>query len=278
MRAPPGAKPLSHALIRERVATKNERDSSPAERISAVAPGDVSLIKPIANEIVTASNPALVLRLAAGWSPAITLNGHVVNTAKLTPVVDQATHTATFTVTNANLVPGPNRLRVSAIGPAGQRGKSVEIPFHRSGPPKRFEINPVKRELTAGGSDLTSLRVRAFDAWNKPAVDTPVNLTTSRGEFDAADGKASKPRKASSPPDSTTPLDLHNIGAGASGGNTSKLFKFDRACSTFRINSNKAFDNGNSYRQRRIYQHCFDNHTFEQQRRELFGKIGGGRS
>lgn len=220
LRATQGAKPLRPPpLVRKQSATKAEADNGAVESITPVAPGDVALLKPVANEIVTAAVPTISMRVLENWSVGVSLNGQRLDTAKLTPVVDQATHTATFTVSDARFTPGPNTLRVTAIGPAGQSGRPVQISFHRSGPPKRFLLTPAKPEVTAGSSDSTTVRVQAYDDWGKPAVDTAVNLATSRGQFDRPDGKLPAPHtSAELLPENTTPLDFRSIGVGASSG------------------------------------------------------------
>ena len=69
--------------------------------------------------------------------------------------IDRKNDLATFTFVGLNLAPGPNRIRVTAVGPDGSQGKSVEVTAYGRGPAKRLEIVSDKPELSAGGRDST---------------------------------------------------------------------------------------------------------------------------
>jgi hypothetical protein len=72
---------------------------------------------------------------------------------------------------------------VTAVGPEGQAGQTVELTAYGRGPAKRLEIVADKPELSAGGRDRTILRVRAFDQWGRPAADGSVALEVSDGRL-----------------------------------------------------------------------------------------------
>src|SRR5207237_7320613 len=95
--------------------------------------------------------------------------------------IDHKNDLATFTFVGLNVAPGPNRIRVTAVGPDGAAGRSVEVTAYGRGPAKRLEIVTDKAELSAGGRDRTTGRVRAFDQWNHPAADGSVALAVSSG-------------------------------------------------------------------------------------------------
>ena len=160
------------------------------EPTGSVAPGDVLLVSPLPNEPVTDSSPELVARVAEKWSAAFELNGHRLPNTGLVSAIHQPTKTVTLTLPGVSIAPGPNKLRVIAIGPDGASGRSVEVSFHRSGPAKQIEVVAAKGDLTAGGNDSTAVTVRALDAWQQPAQDGSVDISTSRGEFRSLQARA----------------------------------------------------------------------------------------
>nr|MDQ2712608.1 hypothetical protein [Acidobacteriota bacterium] len=186
LRAIPGMRQASlHALANEKIESKPpvENTAKMSESIVPVTPGKVVLVKPVADAPITSADGEIVTRVAAGWHVAIAVNGRPLDTSKVTPSTNKSTQTATFTLHTTELVPGPNKLRVTAIGPAGEKGANAEITVHRSGPAQRLEIVSDKPDVTANGRDQATLRVRAYDAWGKPAADAPITLETSRGQL-----------------------------------------------------------------------------------------------
>src|SRR5204863_7746135 len=97
--------------------------------------------------------------------------------------IDRKNDLATFTFVGLGVVPGPNRIKVTAIGPDGAAGKSVELVAYGRGPAKRLEIVTDKAELSAGGRDSATVLVRAYDQWNHPAADGSVALAVSAGRL-----------------------------------------------------------------------------------------------
>ncbi len=130
-------------------------------------------------------------RVALHWKVKCEINGKVVSEKNIGTVrQDQKNNITTFTYVGLELRPGPNTVRVVAIGPQGATGNAQELMVLGRGPTKRLEIIPEKREIQTGGRDSTTLRVRAFDQWGSPAADDQVALETSAGELLRTDRKA----------------------------------------------------------------------------------------
>ncbi|HYH86025.1 MAG TPA: hypothetical protein VEX60_11275, partial [Pyrinomonadaceae bacterium] len=166
------------------------------ETLEPVAPGEVRIISPLANETVAGTALEIEARSNAAWTVAVEVEGHRIPDSKIGQKrVDHKNNLATFTFVGLNIAPGPNRIKVTAISPEGAAGKSVEIVAYGRGPAKRLEIVTDKPELSAGGRDSTTVRVRAYDQWNHPAADGSVALAVSAGRLlrvddDVADANA----------------------------------------------------------------------------------------
>ncbi|HKG15518.1 MAG TPA: SdrD B-like domain-containing protein, partial [Pyrinomonadaceae bacterium] len=168
------------------------------ETLEPVAPGDVRVLTPQPDETVLGAALEISARTNAAWTVAVEVAGQRVPDSKIGEKrVDRKNDLATFTFVGLNVAPGPNRIRVTAVGPDGSQGKSVEVTAYGRGPAKRLEILSDKAELSAGGRDSTVLRVRAFDQWNHPAADGSVALAVSTGRLIRVEEDDDKNRKAS---------------------------------------------------------------------------------
>jgi uncharacterized repeat protein (TIGR01451 family) len=154
------------------------------ETLEPVAPGDVRVLSPQPDETVLGAALEISARTNAAWTVQVEVAGQRVPDSKIGEKrIDRKNDLATFTFVGLNVAPGPNRIRVTAVGPDGSQGKSVEVTAYGRGPAKRLEILSDKPELSAGGRDSTVLRVRAFDQWNHPAADGSVALAVSKGRL-----------------------------------------------------------------------------------------------
>jgi uncharacterized repeat protein (TIGR01451 family) len=166
------------------------------ETLEPVAPGEARIISPLENETIAGAALEIEARVNAAWTVAVEVEGRRVPDSKIGQTrIDRKNDLATFTFVGLNIAPGPNRIKVTAISPEGAAGKSVEIIAYGRGPAKRLEIVTDKPELSAGGRDSTTVRVRAFDQWNHPAADGSVALAVSSGRLlrldeGVADGNA----------------------------------------------------------------------------------------
>jgi uncharacterized repeat protein (TIGR01451 family) len=154
------------------------------ETLEPVAPGDVRVLSPQSNETIAGAALEIAARTNGAWTVSVEVEGRRVPESKIGEKrIDRKNDLATFTFVGLNVVPGPNRIRVTAIGPDGAAGKSVELIAFGRGPAKRLEIVTDKAELSAGGRDSTSVVVRAYDQWNHPAADGTVALAVSSGRL-----------------------------------------------------------------------------------------------
>ena len=165
------------------------------ETLAAVAPGDLVVVSPAADEVVMEPAMQVVLRVAEDWGAALEVNGARVGEQNLGERrVDHKNRVSTLKFVGLNLRPGRNRVRATALGPGGAAGKSAEFTVLGRGPVRRLEITAERDELQAGGRDSIEVRVRGFDEWGNPAADGLVGLTTAGGYFGRAGaGAAEKP-------------------------------------------------------------------------------------
>ena len=154
------------------------------DTLEPVAPGEARIISPQANETIAGAALEIETRVNAAWTVSVEVGGQRIPDSKIGQKrIDRKNELATFTFVGLNIAPGPNRIKVTAISPDGAAGKSVEIVAYGRGPAKRLEIVTDKPELSAGGRDSTTVRVRAFDQWNHPAADGSVALAVSAGRL-----------------------------------------------------------------------------------------------
>ncbi len=159
----------------------------------------MKILSPQAEETIAGAALEVEARAHGAWTVAVEVEGQRVPDSKLGERrVDHKNNLATFRFVGLNVRPGPNRIKVTAVGPAGETGQSAEVTAYGRGPAKRIEIVTDKTEIAAGGRDATRVRVRAFDQWGRPAADGAVALEVTSGrlvrveEKDAAADKGEK--------------------------------------------------------------------------------------
>ncbi|HWS89330.1 MAG TPA: SdrD B-like domain-containing protein [Pyrinomonadaceae bacterium] len=163
-------------------------ETTTEETLEPVAPGEVRVLSPRPDEAVVGAALEIEARTNAAWKVSVEVAGQRVPDSKIGETrIDRKNDLATFTFVGLGVQPGPNRIRVTAVGPDGGEGKSVELTAYGRGPAKRLEIVPEKVELSAGGRDSTVVRVRAFDQWGHPAADGSVALAVSAGRLARVD-------------------------------------------------------------------------------------------
>ena len=154
------------------------------ETLEPVAAGEVRVLSPRPDEAVAGAALEIEARTNAAWTVSVEVGGQRVPDSKIGEKrIDRKNDLATFTFVGLGVAPGPNRIRVTAVGPDGAAGKTVELTAYGRGPAKRLEILTDKAELSAGGRDTTTVRVRAFDQWGHPAADGSVALAVSAGRL-----------------------------------------------------------------------------------------------
>lgn len=169
------------------------------ETLEPLAPGEVRVLSPTANSVVMSPAMQLEARVALDWSVRLEVNGERISEKSIgTSRLDQKNRLSTFTFIGINLHPGPNRVRVSAVSPAGTIGKTEELTVMGRGPARRIEIVPEKTEIQANGRDVSMVRVRAFDEWGNPAADGQVGIEASAGSLQRVESKQAEDESSSS--------------------------------------------------------------------------------
>ncbi|MFN2454799.1 MAG: hypothetical protein ABR577_11325 [Pyrinomonadaceae bacterium] len=154
------------------------------ESLKPVAPGDVLIVSPGADDVVMTPALSIEARVHESWTVAAEVNGERIGDSNIgVRRVDHKNEISTFGFVGINLRPGPNRVKVSAVNPAGAIERTVEQIVYGRGAAKRLEIVTDKNSLQAGGRDSMQVRVRAFDQWGHPAADGQIALETSAGHF-----------------------------------------------------------------------------------------------
>jgi uncharacterized repeat protein (TIGR01451 family) len=158
------------------------------ETIAPVAPGEIIILSPVADEVIVTPALSVEARVAKTWTVALEVNGESIPQTSIgTTRVDHKNGVATYGFIGINLRPGPNQLRAVATGPNKERGRTVEMTVFGRGPAKRLEIVPERSELQASGRDSMRVRVRALDEWGHPAADAQVAVVTSAGRLAQAE-------------------------------------------------------------------------------------------
>ena len=154
------------------------------ETLDPVAPGRALILSPARDSVVMAPAMEVVTRVALNWTVKLEVNGEQISDKNIgTRRVDNKNQITTFTFVSIGLHPGPNRVTVTPISPAGVPGTPQEIVAIGRGPIERLEVVPEKTAIQAGGRDSTLIKVRAFDKWGHPASDGQVGIETSLGQL-----------------------------------------------------------------------------------------------
>lgn len=169
------------------------------ETLEPLMPGEVRVLSPVASSVVMSPAMQLEARVALDWSVRLEVNGERISDKSIgTSRLDQKNRLSTFTFIGINLHPGPNRVRVSAVSPAGVPGKTEELTVMGRGPARRIEVVPEKTEIQANGRDVSLVRVRAFDEWGNPAADGRVGIEASAGSLQRVENKSAENESSSS--------------------------------------------------------------------------------
>ena len=173
------------------------------ETIEAIAPGVVKILSPGPDTVVMAPALEVSARVALNWTLKLEVNGDEISEKNIgVKRLDNKNQVATFTFVSIGLKPGPNRIRVTAVGPDGQTGQTQEQTVMGRGPVERLEIVPERTSIQAGGRDSTVVKIRALDRWGHPAADGQIAVESSLGQLSKLDGKpvAEIPAAAASTP------------------------------------------------------------------------------
>jgi uncharacterized repeat protein (TIGR01451 family) len=176
--------PKGAGAKREEPRASGTYELTTTETLEPVAPGAVRVISPRPEGFVAGAALEIEARANVAWTVAVEVGGQRVAETNIGERrIDNKNGLATFTFFGIGVSPGPNRVRVTAVGPDGQTGETVELTVYGRGPAKRLEIVSDKQELSAGGREEARLRVRAFDQWGHPAADGSVAVEVTRGRL-----------------------------------------------------------------------------------------------
>ncbi len=131
-------------------------------------------------------SPAMELtaRVALNWTVKLEVNGQEISEKNIgTRRFDNKNQVTTYTFVSVSLRPGPNRVSVTPVSPAGVAGKSEEMIAVGRGPAERLQVVPEKSAIQAGGRDSTIIKILAFDKWGHPANDNQVGIESSLGQL-----------------------------------------------------------------------------------------------
>jgi uncharacterized repeat protein (TIGR01451 family) len=177
-----------------RITAPGTYELAATETIAAVAPGEVLILSPAPDSVSMAAGLQVEARVALDWTVKLEVNGEQISDKNIgIRSLDHKNQVATFTFVGANLRPGPNRIRLTPISPRGAPGNAAEIKVLGRGPARRLELNAEKTEIQSGGSDVTNIRVKAFDQWGSPALDGQVGIETSLGQLRLLNDESKEP-------------------------------------------------------------------------------------
>jgi uncharacterized repeat protein (TIGR01451 family) len=199
---PPAPKETKNAGAEDVAAARKESESTSAptvagtyeftasETIEPLAPGAVKILSPAADSVVMSAALEVTARVALDWTFKLEVNGEEISDKNVgVKRLDKKNQIATFTFVSIGVKPGPNHIRVTAIGPDGKAGQTQELTAIGRGPIDRLEIVPERTAIQAGGRDSTVLKIRAFDKWGHPAADGQVAFESSLGQLQRLDDK-----------------------------------------------------------------------------------------
>ena len=159
------------------------------ERISPVKPGKALIVSPTPDAPVVASGSPVQVRVALGWKVLLEVNGQRAADLNIGESrLDPANQIATYTFAGLTFPPGPNQVRVTPIGPKGERGAAVEIKLMGRGPAHSIEILPERDELVGGGRDSMPVTIRVRDQWGNPALDGLIAIEATNVQVLPLDG------------------------------------------------------------------------------------------
>jgi len=186
------------------------------EKVEPVGPGEIKILSPTAEELILDSAMQVEVRVAAGWSALLEVNGAPVDENRIgKTVVDRKHKVATYTYVGLNLTPGSNKVLATAVAGDGSRGQEVALMVMGRGPVRSIRIAADRTEISASGSDETLVRIFAKDQWGNPGLDGQVAIEASGGQlFNANEDLKDEIAKAAAVPHALATTKNHVSGAG----------------------------------------------------------------
>jgi uncharacterized repeat protein (TIGR01451 family) len=154
------------------------------EKTEPVAPGDLIVLSPRAEDVIMSAALAIKACVANGWTIEAQVNGEKIDAANIGETrVDNRNQVTTFSFVGIDLRPGANVVKLTAVSAKGERGTTSEFNVYGRGAVEKLEIIPAKADAQTGGRDAVMIEIRAFDRWGNPAADGQVSIETSVGKI-----------------------------------------------------------------------------------------------
>jgi uncharacterized repeat protein (TIGR01451 family) len=156
------------------------------ELLPPVPKGQVLVLEPADGAVSMTGALDIAVRTHRLGTVRVSVNDHRVEEDRLGQTdLDDRNQLATFRYVGIPLLPGPNRVVVSAITEEGGAGDTRELLVFGRGTAARIRLSAYDHELPADGRSSTEATVELLDSWDHPAQDTRVRVRTSAGWLSA---------------------------------------------------------------------------------------------
>jgi uncharacterized repeat protein (TIGR01451 family) len=158
------------------------------ETLPPVPPGAFAILAPADEAVSPTGALDLTVRTHRRGALRVSVNDHAVEADRLGQTeLDDKNQLATFHYVGIPILPGPNRVSITALTGDGGGGDSREILVYGRGAAGKIRISAFDRELPADGRSATEVRVELLDAWDHPAQDSRVRILASLGSLRSDD-------------------------------------------------------------------------------------------
>jgi len=181
---PPGEPPPIPAPLEAGTHVREQTEVLPP-----VPPGRFQVLEPAEGFVSKTGALDLTVRTHRNGTVRVAVNDHRVQEDRLGQTdLDDRNQLATFHYVGIPLLPGPNRVSLSALTGEGGAGDSREILVFGRGTVADIRISAADESLPADGRSATEVRVDLLDAWGHSAQDTRVRILTSAGWLTTPEG------------------------------------------------------------------------------------------
>lgn len=181
--------PLNVPVKAETTRAANEKPSETytvesTEKTDPVAPGKLVVLSPQPEDVIMSPALAVKVSVANNWTIDGEVNGEKLDAGSIGETrVDNRNQVTTLSFVGISLRPGANVLKLTAVGPKGERGTTIEFKVYGRGPAEKLEIVPAKTTAQTSGRDAVQIEIRGFDRWGHAAADSQISIETSVGKI-----------------------------------------------------------------------------------------------